>query len=1013
MSRPSFRAGRFTGNLLSVTIAALAVAVCGDSEVTTPFGPSIDPLSSLPALDHAGTPSAVLLGAGDIADCTEGADLTADLLDNEVAANPGAVVFTLGDNAYPAGSAADYTNCYEPTWGRHKSITRPTLGDEDYETANAQPSFDYFGSGFGSATGYYSFDLGDWHIVVLNDQIDKDDASPQIQWLKADLAANTQSCTAALFHEPRFWSHNTGGTGISNARRPIWVALYEAGVDIVLNGHRHMYERHLPQDADGNVDNDYGIVQFIVGTGGRSLFTPDVIWPNAVVTNSETFGVIRLTLDTGSLSWTFVPEPGGTFTDSGTLTCHDAPPEPPEPPETIDLSYSVNSEDRVRLDWSGANGADVEIYRNGALRKVTENDGVTGDYPGDGVWEYEVCEIDRTACSNHVTATIGQPPPNQDPVADAGGPYSGQTGAQVQLDGTGSTDPDGTITDYAWDFGDGSSGSGASPTHAYASAGSYTATLTVTDDDGATHSATADVTVSDQPPPNEDPVADAGGPYSGQTGAQIQLDGTGSTDPDGTITDYAWDFGDGSSGSGASPTHAYASAGSYTATLTVTDDDGATHSATADVTVSDQPPPNEDPVADAGGPYGGQTGAQIQLDGTGSTDPDGTITDYAWDFGDGSSGSGASPTHAYASAGSYTATLTVTDDDGATHSATADVTVSEPPSSNIVLTTSVNGALRVKLQWSGANGDFVDAYRDGVIFSTTENDGVKGNYPGEGIFDYQICEAGTTVCSNVVTTVVGDPPGNQDPIADAGGPYNAITGNSVSLDGTGSSDADGSIVSYAWDFGDGSNGSGATPSHTYASAGSYTATLTVTDDEGATDTDAATVTVTDTPPPNQPPTADGGGPYNGTVNQNTSFNGSGSSDPDGSIVSYAWDFGDGGSGSGVSPVHVYTAIGTYTVTLTVTDDDGDTDAATTSVTISDTPPSNIVLTLSVNRSGRVKLSWTGAESDLVDAYRDGEIFSVENNDGVKGNYPGPGTFEYMICEHQTSVCSNTATITVP
>ena len=190
-------------------------------------------------------------------------------------------------------------------------------------------------------------------------------------------------------------------------------------------------------------------------------------------------------------------------------------------------------------------------------------------------------------------------------------------------------------------------------------------------------------------------------------------------------------------------------------------------------------------------------------------------------------------------------------------------------------------------------------------------------------------------------TLPGDaadyPVANQPPVADAGGPYSEILGNAISFDGSGSSDADGTIASYSWDFGDGNTGTGVNPAYTYATDGVFTVTLTVTDNDGATDAATTTATVT-VPPPNQPPVADAGGPYSETLGNAISFDGSGSSDADGTIASYDWDFGDGNTGTGVNPAHTYAAIGTYTVTLTVTDDGGLTDTTTTTATITEVPP---------------------------------------------------------------------------
>ena len=262
--------------------------------------------------------SVVMIGAGDISDCNNNNDeATARLLD----ANPDGTVFVLGDNAYENGSAADYSNCYNPTWGRHKSRTMPSVGNHEYNTAGATGYYGYFGAAAGDPTkGYYSYDLGDWHIVVLNSNIGFIDASAQLAWLSADLSASTKSCTLAYWHHPRFSSGS--GHGNNSAMQPFWDALYAADADVVLNGHDHDYERFAPQTPSGAADNQRGIREFVVGTGGRALYSLGTLRANSQVFNASTFGVLKLTLSAGSYSWEFIPVAGQTFTDSGTASCH-------------------------------------------------------------------------------------------------------------------------------------------------------------------------------------------------------------------------------------------------------------------------------------------------------------------------------------------------------------------------------------------------------------------------------------------------------------------------------------------------------------------------------------------------------------------------------------------------------------------------------------------------------------------------------------------------------------------
>ncbi len=262
----------------------------------------------------------VLVGAGDIARCSSsGAEATARLLDSI----PG-TVFTTGDNAYESGTATEFRNCYEPTWGRHKARTRPTPGNHEYNTAGASGYFGYFGAAAGDPSkGYYAYDLGEWRVYALNSMCEEvggcGSTSPMLTWLKNDLAANPSDCTLAYFHHPLF---SSGEHGNATKVRPIWNALYAADADVVLNGHDHDYERFAPQRPDGTLDASRGIREFVVGTGGASHYAFGTIEPNSQARNATTDGVLKLTLRPGSYEWRFVPEAGKTFADSGTTACH-------------------------------------------------------------------------------------------------------------------------------------------------------------------------------------------------------------------------------------------------------------------------------------------------------------------------------------------------------------------------------------------------------------------------------------------------------------------------------------------------------------------------------------------------------------------------------------------------------------------------------------------------------------------------------------------------------------------
>ncbi len=260
-------------------------------------------------------PDPVLVGAGDIANCDpSGAEATAKLLDGI----DGTVV-TLGDHAYPNGTAAEFDRCYEPTWGRHTARTRPSPGNHDYQTPNAAAYFAAFGENAGpSGRGYYSYNLGAWHIVSLNSQIASGSESEQATWLRTDLAANPTTCTLAYWHVAVFSSGAVHGN--NDTMKAIWDILDETGTDVVLTAHEHTYERFAPQTSAAIADSN-GIRQFVVGTGGAGLYAFGSIQPNSEARGNDAYGVLKLTLHATSYDWEFVPAEESTFRDSGSAAC--------------------------------------------------------------------------------------------------------------------------------------------------------------------------------------------------------------------------------------------------------------------------------------------------------------------------------------------------------------------------------------------------------------------------------------------------------------------------------------------------------------------------------------------------------------------------------------------------------------------------------------------------------------------------------------------------------------------
>src|SRR5215204_2340063 len=323
---------------------------------------SVGVLGSAQSVSALDSTDPVFVGAGDIASCTStGDEATASLLEGI-----NGTVATLGDNAYESGTSQEFAHCYDnyklPSegggvfdparnsyWGQYKVLTKPAVGNHEYYTPGSSASsgasgyFGYFGNAASpteagctiNCKGYYSYDLGSWHVVVLNSNCAEVSVggcgagSPQEVWLRNDLAAHSNACTLAYFHHPRFSSSTRGN---NSAMGPFWEALYEAGAEVVLNGHAHHYERFAPQTPGGQTDLERGIRQFVVGTGGKSLNSFGTVQNNSEVRKADAFGVIKLTLHTEGYDWQFVTAPGATVTDFGSGSCHSASPKPTDRP---------------------------------------------------------------------------------------------------------------------------------------------------------------------------------------------------------------------------------------------------------------------------------------------------------------------------------------------------------------------------------------------------------------------------------------------------------------------------------------------------------------------------------------------------------------------------------------------------------------------------------------------------------------------------------------------------------
>ena len=300
-------------------------------------------------------------------------------------------VLLLGDNQYWDGTLAAHLVSFAPTWGRLGPLLRPAPGNHEYQTPGAAGYYDYFGAAAGDRTkGWYSYDLGAWHVVVLNSNCSAiggcGPGSPQLRWLAEDLAANPRACTLAYWHHPRFSSGAHGNDATYDA---FWRELYKAGADVVLVGHDHDYERFAPQDPDAKADPSHGIRQFVVGTGGRETRAFVTIRANSESRNNKDLGVLKLVLRPGGYDWEFLPVPGGTFNDQGSASCHNAP-------DTSSL-FLHKGRFRAEVTWKGVNNTP---FPGKAVSPATDSSGVFS-FANPDSWELLVKVINACSRNGH------------------------------------------------------------------------------------------------------------------------------------------------------------------------------------------------------------------------------------------------------------------------------------------------------------------------------------------------------------------------------------------------------------------------------------------------------------------------------------------------------------------------------------------------------------------------------------------------------------------------------------
>jgi PKD repeat protein len=883
-----------------------------------------------------GTPE-IFTGAGNISSCSNNRDeLTAQILDGI----PG-LVFALGDNAFPDGSTADYTNCYQPTWGRHKDRTRPVMGNHEYQSPGGAPAFAWWGPRAGpSGLGYYSYDLGDWHVIVLNDNIAYTNGTTQYQWLQADLAANTKSCTIAMWHTPLFLSSTEAGYVENPSRRPLWDALYAGGADIVLNAQQHHYERFAPMTPTGVVDNTRGIREFNVGTGGESTGMPTVIHPNSLV-RSIAFGVLKLTLQNGSYSWQYMPMAGETFTDSGTGNCG---PEVPNQAPTAAPGGPYLSQGTVAFDGSASSDPDGHLPLTYAW---AFGDGATGTgatpshtYATNGVYTVTLTVTDARGLASapaSTTASIG----NQPPAVNAGPDLVAVQGVAVTLNGSFADAAGDSPWGWTITWGDGQTSTGStsatgpiSAQHTYTTLASYVARLTVTDKDGSSGFDEATVTVNE-------PVATLVGAgdiavcgSSGHPATALLLDGIPGTVftagdnayENGSTSDYAncYDptWGRHKARTRPSPgNHEYQTPGAadyfaYYGALAgpsglgyYSYDLGAWHIISLNSLI----------------PMTAGSAQEQWLRADLAAHPTQCTLAY-WHYPRFNSGSND---------GSMPASGPLWQ---ALYEAGADVVISAHehvyerfgPQTPTGVADAQYGIRQFTVGTGGSglyafgtplpNSEVRNSVTRGVIKLTLRANGYDWEFIP--IAGQTFTDQGTASCHGAP----GGPPPNTPPTA-------AFTQTCTDLACTftdQSTDAEGPIASRSWSFGDGGTDNTQNPSHTYAAGGTYTVSLTVTDGGGLQSTTQHSLTVT---PVNTPPTAGFAFSCAGLACTFTDQ----STDAEGPLAAWSWNFGDGATATTQNPAHTYATGGTYSATLTVTDARGAQATAQQQVTVNAPP----------------------------------------------------------------------------
>ena len=635
-------------------------------------------------------------------------------------------------------------------------------------------------------------------------------------------------------------------------------------------------------------------------------------------------------------------------------------------------------------------------------------------YAAPGTYTATLTVEDDAGVANSRSSDSAQIIVNAPPVAEAGPDRHVATGEVITFDAGASRDPDGSLIAYAWDFGDGAKGDGKVAQYAYHRSGTYKVGLRVRDDSATDTSTASDaLTVV----VNEPPVASAG-PDQTVSSSEVHFDGTGSRDPDGSIAAYAWDFGDGGSGSGPSPVHVYKTAGSYRVRLTVTDDSGTIRSTASDdmeVVV------NAAPIADAGPDLVGAPGQELSFAAAGSLDPDGDVAQYVWAFKDGADATGPRVSHKFDRPGVYNVRLSVKDDtnqDKAVDYDEAKVVINAAPVARAG--PDVRAAPGDAVTFDAGNSFDPDggtlAYRWDFSDQAEPSLGrqVVRAYKAPGVYRAQLTVTDDSGAINAVDHDEVEIRINHQPVASAGSDITTWQ-TTIGFDGSASADADGDALTFRWDFGDGTPaGAGAAVTHTYAEGGSYPVTLTVDDGTGLWNASASAVITVRI---NRPPVAVAGANKEVCAGDTVVFDGSASSDPDGGLLRYRWDFGDGGTADIVNPTRTYDKGAVYPVTLSVQDESGFPNDRTTDrivVKVDESPIAEAGPDQEV--CAGTKVAFDGSASRDFDGVVN--RFTWDFGDGVTGGgdkpvhvYAQPGGYRVLLTIEgdQSGKCDNTNT----